>query len=150
MVVRQRVRRENAGPHRLFFASLPHSTAIDDRDRHRGPSWHKEGRLAAQGDTFLHDLIQHEQKQGERVDTARSEAEAIVAAAEQEAAELLERARRAADEAATAAVEAARSEAEATTAKVVGEAEADAERLRAAAEANRERAVEKVLEQVLP
>jgi vacuolar-type H+-ATPase subunit H len=150
MVSRQRVRRENAGPHRLFFASLPHSTATGDRDRQRGSSWHKEGRLAAQGDSFLHDLIQHEQKQSERVAAARSEADAIVAAAQQEAAEVLERSRRAADGATAAAAEAARSEAEATTAKVVGAAEAESDRLRSAADARRERAVQMVLEQVLP
>lgn len=150
MVRRQRVRQGNAGPHRIFFASLPHTTATDDPDGQRGPSCHKEGRLAARGDSLLHDLIQHEQKQSERVTTASSEAEAIVAAAQQQAAEVLERARRDADEATAAAAEAARRDAEAATGAALAAAEAEAERLRAAAAAHSERAIQKVLEQVLP
>ena len=106
--------------------------------------------MAAQGETLLHDLIHHEQKQSERVNTARGEAEAIVAAAEQTAKDVLARARREADAAAEEAEAAAKAEADAIAERVVGEAEAEAERLRAAAAERRDRAVERVLEQVLP
>ena len=106
--------------------------------------------MAAQGDSLLHDLIHHEQKQSERVRAAHGEAEAIVAAAEQAAKDVLARARREADAAAEESAAAAKSEADATTERVVGEAEAEAERLRAVAAERRDRAVERVLEQVLP
>jgi V/A-type H+/Na+-transporting ATPase subunit G/H len=150
MVGRQRVRREL--PVRTAFF-LPHDrtppqpTMLVDRS---GRRVNEEGRLAAQGESLLHDLIQHEQKQSERVKTAQSEADAIVAAAEQEAKDVLARARREADVAADAAVESARLEAEAIVERAVSAADAEAERLRAAADASRERAVERVLEQVLP
>jgi len=134
----------------FFLASQPHTTATDEPVPMAGASCPKEGRLAAQGDSLLHDLIQHEQKQHERVLGARSEADAIVAAAEREAVELVARAQRAADEAASAALDAARGEAETATAKAVGDAEQAAQRLRSAADAQRERAVQRVLEQVLP
>ncbi|TVR85824.1 MAG: hypothetical protein EA416_16260 [Trueperaceae bacterium] len=139
-----------AGPHRLFFASRPHTTATDDARRQVGSSCQRGGLLAAQGESLLHDLIQHEQKQSERVKNAQSEADAIVAAAEQEAKDVIARAQREADVAADSALESARVEAEAIVEREVAEAEAEAERLRAAADASRERAVERVLEQVLP
>ena len=110
----------------------------------------KEGRLETRGDSLLHDLIQHEQRQSERVRSARSEADAIVAAAEQEAANVLAAAQREADAAAEAALEAARTEADEITERAMAAGRAEAQRISDAAEARRERAMQRVLEQVLP
>ncbi len=120
------------------------------RDRLIKAPCSKEGRLATQGDSLLHDLIQHEQRQNERVKSAHAEAEAIAAEADTEAGKLLAKAQREAKEAAEATEEAARQEAESITESIVGAARSEAEALHEAASAHRERAVQLVLERVLP
>ena len=133
----------------FFCLASAHHRNRRPRSSDRAPC-PKEGRLETRGDSLLHDLIQHEQRQSERVRSARGEADAIVAAAEQEAKDILLRAQREADAAAAAAVESARQEADAIMERAVAAAREEADRLSDVAEARRERAVQRVLEQVLP
>jgi len=110
----------------------------------------REGRLEAQGEQLLQNLINREQSLAASIEEARKEADSLVKQAQEEAAGLMDKARAAAD----AAEAELRSKAEAEAARVreetIAAARADAEAIAKRAEGGSSKAVELVMERILP
>lgn len=106
--------------------------------------------MEAQGERLLQDLVNQEKSLVGKVEAARAEAETIIEAARAEAGKTLEEARRKADELAAREAQGGAKEADAAREELVRSARDAASALEARARAHVGRAVDLVMEKVLP
>lgn len=109
----------------------------------------KEGRLEAQGEQLLQNLINREQSLATRVEQARSEANQTVEQAKAEAERILSEARASADSKAAQLRKEAEARAQAVREETLAAARQDAESIASRAQAGKAEAVKLVLERIL-
>jgi vacuolar-type H+-ATPase subunit H len=110
----------------------------------------KEGRLEAQGERLLQDLVKQEKSLVLKVEEAKAKAKQTLDKAQADAARVLQEARAKAEAEAAELAKSAADEAAAIRDEVVSRAREAAEALDAKAGANQPSAVSNVLEKVLP
>jgi len=113
--------------------------------RHR-----KEGRLEAKGEKLLQDLVSQEAALMSKLDDAKAEAAKLIADAEGEAQGLIAKAKKSAESKAKKALDKAQAETEKVRESVLSEANAAVTATQANAKSNLDKAVNLVMERVLP
>lgn len=113
-----------------------------------GRGW-KEGRLEAQGEQLLQNLINREQSLAARVEEARREALSLTEKARAEAEQLVTKARNSAEAKALEIRREAEAQAEAARAEIVAAAEAEAAGIAERAGQRRAEALKLVMERIL-
>ena len=116
-----------------------------------GRGWvRKEGRLEAQGEKLLQDLVSQEQALVSKVDAAKAEAAEMIEKAQAEAETIKAEARTQGDTLTSEHVERSKTEAETARADIIEKAEAEVDGLVSQSRAKQDAAVKLVMERVLP